>query len=146
MTDEAKKVAADIVKGFCIAWDNASPDDPEIPLGLWIEEAILAGHAAARADAECAVLREALEFYARVGVPHGATPVGDTPIHKDPYWQDQGKRARAALSAPNPRAEALLRVVEAARGVGMNWKLGVPYGLDALDDALAALDGKVEVK
>jgi hypothetical protein len=41
---------------------------------------------------------EALEFYANLGIPRGTTPVGDTPIHRDPYWQDQGKSARATLS------------------------------------------------
>lgn len=42
-------------------------------------------------------LREALEFYARIGVPQGATPTGDTELARDPYWQDQGKIARKAL-------------------------------------------------
>lgn len=44
---------------------------------------------------------EALEFYGRLGVPRGCTPVGDwSPdfLVRDPYWQDQGKTARAALA------------------------------------------------
>lgn len=31
-------------------------------------------------------------------------------------------------------------VIEAARSVEMNWKLGIPYGLDAINSALAAFD------
>lgn len=50
---------------------------------------------------------EALEFYARVGVPRGCTPVGDVPLHLDPYWQDQGKRAREALSPATQPPQAL---------------------------------------
>lgn len=38
------------------------------------------------------------------------------------------------------RGRALEAVAEAARGIGMNWKLGAPYGQDALDEALEALD------
>lgn len=35
---------------------------------------------------------------------------------------------------------ALRTVAHAARGIGMNWKTGAPYGGDALDDALRELD------
>lgn len=36
------------------------------------------------------------------------------------------------------------KVVEAARGVGMNWKMGAPYGGDARDAALREYDGEGE--
>lgn len=48
----------------------------------------------------------ALDFYERLGTPKGCTPVGggfedpDWPKN-DAYWQDQGKRAREALSSPD---------------------------------------------
>lgn len=43
----------------------------------------------------------------------------------------------AAIASMNVKLDAAEKVVEAARKVGMNWKMGAPYGLDALDDALA---------
>lgn len=57
----------------------------------------ISGHELSKLKEENARLREALEFYARLGIEPGTTPTGDTPLHRDPYWQDQGKRARAAL-------------------------------------------------
>ncbi len=63
------------------------------------------------------------------------------------------RSARSEVLFPHAQAAAkrmrdLEAVAEAARTVGMNWKTGAPYGMDALDEALVALDatGRTEDK
>jgi hypothetical protein len=46
---------------------------------------------------ENARFRKALEWYGRGGFEAGCTPTGENDGLSSAYWQDQGKRARAAL-------------------------------------------------
>ena len=68
------------------------------------------------------------------------TEAAADPYRSDTPWADAQliATARNALPALLDRLERAEAVVAVAEGVGMNWKLGAPYGFDALNEALDA--------